>query len=408
MWEVRRKSRHKRRKSHQAGERRSCHERTWCPGAVLPLLLPTLAIKNRRQVGISSTWTNLHICRGEWGKASCLSVRPSRVAILWKREGEFGSLLYSYIETKQDSLHVHQVCFLCTITHRLSYWTLCSWIDVHQMPATQFCSLMEMLSIWAKWVAFTWAWEQGSTVIYSGELILLSQFIVQSCLTTCVQFVCLPWGNYLKCFIIFIWNFQLWLCWLRYEHREAFREKSLCRCWCCLACLENKIWNFSRKCHSLWPKYWNSSHRRFGISVNKLIFFKIQIDFSASSKCNAFQVRSRCCYIAFSFNVRYACRFSQDAAHLVLRRFSKVCCEHDVEKCVMVWALLAHEELYTINRPWISICFFFPIALTKSRKSHRRCWWFMEQKTKWLISPMVSPFTTSAQKPWNPCGSRYF
>lgn len=123
-----------------------------------------------------------------------------------------------------------------------------------------------------------------------------------------------------------------------------------------MACIENQIWDITGKCDSVRPKYWNRSHRWSGISVHKyLTTFKLIV--SASSTCNSFQVRSRCCHIAFSSNVRYACRFSQDAAHLVLRRVSKVCCEQMCRKrvCNCVSAIGPWRVLYID----LECCVFF-------------------------------------------------
>jgi hypothetical protein len=47
------------------------------------------------------------------------------------------------------------------------------------MLDTQFCSPMEMQLIWARWVAFTWVWEQESIATYSGGWCNQS-FFVQS------------------------------------------------------------------------------------------------------------------------------------------------------------------------------------------------------------------------------------
>lgn len=56
------------------------------------------------------------------------------------------------------------------------------------MPATQYCSPMEMQLIWDRWVAFTWDWEQESIATYSGGRIVQSIFFVQ--LTHLTDFIC--------------------------------------------------------------------------------------------------------------------------------------------------------------------------------------------------------------------------
>ena len=124
----------------QTGERRPSHERTGCPRTVLPLLLSSVAVENRRQTGVPASGTDVHFCRRERSQTDNLPIGTGGMAVHRQGERESRSVLHPYFQAQQNSLHVHQVSrFYSSKSVKLSIFNLIQNDQVHtQRPLHDF------------------------------------------------------------------------------------------------------------------------------------------------------------------------------------------------------------------------------------------------------------------------------